>query len=150
MRRLRARQGLQVPPLQVLPTSHATPQAPQLALSLFRSLQTLLAATHSGRFGWQVHTELLQVEPDWQIVPHPPQFFGSELVSVQVPGTHSRIGGAPQEHVPVVQTFPPVHEIAHAPQLSVLVCVSTQLPTQLVSDTGDGEQVAAHAPRLQT
>jgi hypothetical protein len=72
---------------------------------------------------------------------------GSVLVSVHVPGVHSMIGGAPQAHAPVVQTLPPVHEIAQAPQLSLLVCVSTQLPTQLVSVAS---QVALHAPRLHT
>jgi len=57
------------------------------------------------------------------------------------------MGGAPHAHAPAAQILPPVQEIPHAPQLSVLVCVSTQLFTQLVSPV---VQVAAHALLLQT
>lgn len=140
---------MHLPPLQDLPpaTLQTLPQVPQLLLSLTRSLHTLLPATHSGRLGRHVQAEAVQVEPLWQIVPQAPQFLGSELVSVQVPAVHSMIGGEPHVHALPEQTLPPVHEIPHAPQLLVLVVVSTQLFTQSVSA---GSQVAPHAPLLQT
>jgi hypothetical protein len=55
------------------------------------------------------------------------------------------IGGAPHAHAPAVHTLPPVQEIPHPPQLSLLVSVLTQLFTQFVS----GSHVALHAPALQ-
>jgi len=50
--------------LHVVPAAQTIPHWPQLLSSLLRSLQTLLPATHSGRFGKQVHAEAVHVAPD--------------------------------------------------------------------------------------
>jgi hypothetical protein len=73
------------------------------------------------------------------------QFFGSLVMSVQTP-LQSTVGSA-QEHVLMLHVLPPVHAVPHAPQLAVLVVVSTHAFTQSVRA---GSHVALHALALQT
>ena len=111
-----AKQPLHFPLVQVSPTGHAAPHAPQFAGSLETSTH---AVPHVTSPVLHAHTLAVHVCPVPHFVPHPPQLLLSLVVSVQVPG------GAPQVVSPVGQVhvlatqLPPVaHALPHAPQLA--------------------------------
>jgi hypothetical protein len=60
--------------------------------------------------------------------PHPPQFFGSKLVSVHVP--LQSVSGATHTQLPSVHSRAEPHVVPHAPQLPLSVFSLTQVPLQ--------------------
>jgi hypothetical protein len=80
--------ALQVPPLQTLPVSHATPQPPQLFGSAFTSTQAPLQSVKPGLHA-APHTPSVQVALAFagggHAIAQPPQFCGSLALS-----THDR------------------------------------------------------------
>jgi hypothetical protein len=98
------------------------------------------------------HDPELHTPPSHEI-PQPPQFFGSKLVSMQTPASAQLLVPDGQMHWPASWAFwaeqisVHVHAAPQAPQLLVLLVVSTQAPLHL---TRFPEQVALQVPRLQT
>jgi hypothetical protein len=75
-----------------------------------------------------------------QTVPQPPQFFGSKLVSVQVP--LQSVSGATHTQLPSVHSREEPQVVPHAPQLPLSVFSSTQEPPQRAR----AASVQVHAP----
>jgi hypothetical protein len=133
-----------MPPLQVIGAVQATPQAPQFALSLFRSLHTP-ASPQSGARSEQVHFPALHCVPGAHELPHVPQLAWSFAVFTHTPEHEVVVVG--HVHAPAVHTVPPVQVTPQAPQSSPFVWRSTHALAQFVSV---GSQPALHAPRLHT
>jgi hypothetical protein len=73
----------------------------------------------------QSSSHVPSVHPAGHLMPHAPQFAGSESVSTQAPA-HTSMGSAQlAAHVPLEHTWPLAHACAHVPQLSRSLRVST-------------------------
>jgi hypothetical protein len=68
--------------MQAAPEAHALPQAPQFWTSWETDLHT---PSHEVCPGGQVQRPPLQILPDAQMLPHPPQLRGSAAASTQDP-----------------------------------------------------------------
>ncbi len=93
----------------------------------------------------QVHTPPKQRAPDSHIVPHPPQLFGSVLVSEQI-GPHIVPAHV---HVPIVHNSPTPHTPPHRPQFIRSVFVSTHTPAHRVPPPPHEHTPAEHVPPEQ-
>jgi hypothetical protein len=127
-----------------IPFPHATPdgqvmpQPPQFAASAFGSVQYVpppAIGQAIGAVGGQVvppvpvHTPIWQATPAGQGLPHPPQFAGSCIGSVQKLLTPSgarhviigavQVGGVPETHIAALQTIPDGQARPQPPQLAV-------------------------------
>jgi hypothetical protein len=108
----------------------ATPQAPQAALSPFRSTH---APLHAVRPALQVGAQIpaVQTWPAAHTTPHPPQFCGS-FVSL----THSPeqpVVPCGHTHDPLLQISPGAHAWPQPSQLAGSLIASTQIPPQSTS-----------------
>lgn len=75
---------------------------------------------------------LLQVWPEAQVLPQPPQFLGSVSTLTQAP-LH-RFVPPPHAHVPLMHEAPEAHTLAHVPQLEGSVDRSVHTPLQFVCE----------------
>ncbi len=103
---------LHAPEQHAWPVRHATPQAPQFAVSFDRFLQT---PPQSAVPAGQAHLPLWQVLPPLHVTPQAPQFCGSVERFLQIP-LHSVVP-AGQAQEPLWQVFPPEQTFPHVPQL---------------------------------
>jgi hypothetical protein len=125
--------ALQTAPTHVSPGAQAMPHPPQLSGSVSMSVHPLAQHCSAPRHGgWPLHVvpgmQLLSEHwlPGGQTSPHPPQLFGSVVVSVHPSAQHCSMpshGGRPLQETLLVQT-PPEHVAPggqtspHPPQLS--------------------------------
>jgi hypothetical protein len=146
-----------VPFTHAEPTSHATPQDPQFAAFVLRSMQAVTiiiprATMHAVRppaAQPAVHTPLWQVVPRPQPLPHRPQFASSLLVFVQV--VPHWVSPAPHSQTPETQLPPMAHCVLQPLQLRLSLVRSTQAPLQFVSVwPASVPHVVTHEPLLQT
>jgi hypothetical protein len=95
---------------------------------------------------WQECAVQNVFEPDVQAVPHPLQFAGSWLVSVQTPP--QSVSGATHWQVPATHACPLLHAFEHEPQWPGSFCRFTHAPVE-----APGQYVApvahAQAPATQ-
>jgi hypothetical protein len=75
---------------------------------------------------------------------HPPQFWGSDVVLVQIGGSPQAAVFCGQTHLLLEQMVPPVQATPQAPQLLASVCVFTQAPVHAVRSSLP--HMVAHAP----
>jgi hypothetical protein len=108
----------------------ATPQAPQSALSLFRSTHALL---HALRPALHVGAQLpaVQTWPAAHATPHPPQFCGSFVLLTQPP--EQPVVPCGHTHDPPLQISPGAHAWPQPSQLPGSLIASTQIPSQSTS-----------------
>jgi hypothetical protein len=136
----------QVPPAQAdvaLGSAQARPQAPQLALLLWRLVSQPLAAAPSqspepALHAITVHAPAAQplaaTEGSAQARPHAPQWSGSIEVLAQkggappTAGQVARGGAQVVPHAPPEQTWPAAQVVRQAPQLALSLRVSTSQP----------------------
>ena len=108
----------QTPSLQNAPSiEHCMPHMPQLRGSSFKSVQKSLPPQGvNPEFAVQPHIPLEHApKVISQSLPHPPQFVGSDVVSMHAPPQISAPGL--QEHWPEMQTPPDPHVLPQVPQL---------------------------------
>jgi hypothetical protein len=141
--------------VQVWPIAQTLLHSPQLRVSLVRLTQAPLQLV--GKGGWQLVTQLpaLQTSFVLQILPHAPQFAGSDRVSTHWPFAHT-VSGALQKHVLPTQGMPGAHELLQAPQFFGSICVFVQAPLQQaplqqvpLQNVWPGWQKSMHLPEVQ-
>ncbi len=139
----------QDPAVHVWADVQARPQIPQLAGLVWRSTHVV---PHRDRPLAHPHWLAEQVWPVGHTWPQVPQLRGSRVVSTQaIPDPEGQVVRV-QTHVPWEQTKPEplcvVQENPQAPQLDVLVAVSTQVPVEALS--GQSLTVLGDALQVQT
>jgi hypothetical protein len=127
---------------QTVPAAHATPQPPQLRLSLRASThcppQSVSVAAQTSR-----HAPIAHTCPTLHARPHAPQWNVSRCGLTQ--RASQRVSPAAQRsrHAPAAHSSPSPHWAPHAPQWLASVLVLTQRPLQTVLPAA---HVAVHAP----
>lgn len=131
-------------PFEQAPFSHFWPelqlleQLPQWFASLFVSTHWPPQSVSPGR---QMQEPLLQIWSERHWVPQLPQCLGSFCRSIQRLVPQVEVPG-PQPHWPPTQACVSAHCLPHAPQLLVLVAVSTSHP--LVALPSQSAKLALH------
>ena len=120
-------------PFTQLPSVQKMPQPPQFAGSLFRLEQSWKPKSLQRTCGGtQAQVKFWQSSPVEQVLPQPPQLFGSSCMSAHV-GPQIWEGGAQEPlHLPALQNSLPGQTSLQTPQLAGSLCRLVQLPLQLV------------------
>jgi hypothetical protein len=131
------------------PFWQAFPHAPQFRSSLFSSTHELLQFDRPGAQPAAQAPTLQTAIVLTHVVPHAPQFFGSDPRSTQTPLHGALPAGHPQ--TPWRQACEAPHFVPHVPQLFGSLCLSTHELPHVVSAAPASPigHDAAHCPRLQ-